>query len=157
MWGQMILACSLDSGRKLSESKKYRFSTIILSILVPSIINWHVRLSSREFRSKNCLSYPWVMWNNLNLIRKWSGLPEIINKFTYGVFRPKPVDTLTTLFTMNTQVIHRFTFGTHLLSTYEAWSLLKGPIMLFKVLCTLRSKKTYINGFVSLLGLNGTT
>ena len=57
------------------------------------------------------------------------------------MFRPKHVGTLTTIFTINAQVLHRFTFGTHLLSTIEIRNVLKGSIMLFKVLCALRVKE----------------
>ena len=49
--------------------------------------------------------------------------------------------TLITLFTIYNQVIRRFTFGKHLLGTYEVRIMLEGTIMLFKVLCALSVKE----------------
>jgi len=54
-----------------------------------------------------------VVCNNINLFREWSGLPDIINKFTYR-FVPEPVDRLSTLFTIDTQIIHAVTFRIYL-------------------------------------------
>ena len=82
-----------------------------------------------------------VMRNNINLIREWSGLPAIINKFTYGFFRPEYIVTPATRFTIDTKVIHLFRFGTYLLKTYEVGNMLKGTFTLFKILCALRIKQ----------------
>jgi len=124
-------------GRNLRESKNCRFSTIILRLFVPSMF-----ISVPEnFAVKTVFLISRVIWNNINLICELSRLPEIINKFTYVVFRPKHVVTLTTMFTINTQVIHHFTLGTHPPSTYEFRYMLNGPIVLFKVLCALRIKE----------------
>jgi hypothetical protein len=86
-------------------------------------------------------SYPRELCEITNLICEWSRMPKMINKFTYGVFLPKEVGTLTTLFTINTEVIHRFAFGTHRLSKYEVRIMIKGTIVLLKVLCALRIKE----------------
>ena len=76
-----------------------------------------------------------------------------MNKFTYGVL-PKHVCMLTALFTVDIHIIHRFTFGTLLLSTHKFRNMLKGPIVLLKVLCALRMKK---NLSANLLGFSGVT
>jgi uncharacterized membrane protein len=75
-----------------------------------------------------------------NLVCERSRLSKIIDKFAYGVL-PESVDTLSTLFTIDINIIHGFTFRTHLLSTYEVWYMLKRPITLFKVLCALLIKE----------------
>jgi len=54
-----------------------------------------------------------------NLVREWSGMHEVINKFPNGVL-PERMDTLTTLFKIDLQVAHGFTFRTHLLSTLSS-------------------------------------
>jgi len=51
------------TGRKLRESNKWRFSTILLRILVPSIMNWCVHLSSKNFHSINCAFYSRELWD----------------------------------------------------------------------------------------------
>ena len=153
----MILACFLDSGKKLRESKNQildnyteNFGTVHYQLGCPS------QFQKLPYQ-KMCVVSTRVVLYNIYLICEWSRLPEIYNKFSYGFFRPKHVGTLTTLFKVNTQVIHRFTLGTYLLNTYEVRNMFKGPIMLFTVLFALLSKKTYINRFVSLLGFNGAT
>jgi len=119
--------------------QKCSFSTIILRIFVPFIISWSVHLSSRNFRSRNCASYPQELCVMTYLIRELSRLPDVINFPT----KSSAQNTWVRLpyFTINTQVIHRFTFGTHLLSTYDVQNMFKGTIVLFKVLCALRIKE----------------
>jgi len=64
-------------------------------------------------------------------------LPEIFNKFAYGVL-PERMYTFTTLFPIDTHIIHGFTFRTYLLSTYEFRYMLKRTMNVFRVLCALR-------------------
>jgi len=61
-------------------------------------------------------------------------MPEIVNKFTYGVL-PEYMDMLLTLSAVGTEITHGFTFITLLLSTYEFRYVFKRPITLLKVLC----------------------
>jgi hypothetical protein len=49
-----------------------------------------------------------IMRNNKYLVREWSGLPEIINKFAYGVL-PKHVDTLAALYIIEIHIRNSFT------------------------------------------------
>jgi hypothetical protein len=49
-------------GRKFKESKKNKLSTSMLRILLPSIMSSAVHLSSRNWRSRNCASYPRELW-----------------------------------------------------------------------------------------------
>jgi hypothetical protein len=49
-----------------------------------------------------------IMRNNKYLIRKWSALPEIINKLAYAVL-PKHVVTLAALFTIDIHIRNSFT------------------------------------------------
>jgi hypothetical protein len=58
----------------------------------------------------------------------------------YGIL-PEHVGTLTSLFTINTKIIHGFTFWIYLLNAYEVWYVLKRTITLFKILCPLRFKE----------------
>ena len=44
------------------------------------------------------------------------GMPKIVYKFAYWAL-PKRVHMFSTLFTIDTQIIHDFTFRTHVLST----------------------------------------
>ena len=126
--GNTLLACEVkwfgialwSHRQNIKGIQKFSFSGTTLRILVPSIINWGVHLNSRNCRSSNCASYPRELCDKTNIVREWSGPPEIINKLTYVVFRQKHLGTLTTFFTISTQVIHRFALWTHLLSTYEA-------------------------------------
>ena len=48
------------------------------------------------------------------------------------------METLSTLLTIETQIIHVFTRRTHLLRTYDVRDVFKRPITLLKVLCALR-------------------
>ena len=73
----------------------------------------------RNFRSRYCASYPLELCDITNVVFEWPRLPEIINKFTYEVVRRTHVGTLSTLFKINTQIINRFTFITHLFMRYE--------------------------------------
>jgi len=45
-------------GKYLSESRKWRFSTTLLRILLPPSINCGAHLSWRNLRRRNCASYP---------------------------------------------------------------------------------------------------
>ena len=126
-------------GKKVNESKNFRWSTVILKILVPSITNSGFHFNSKNLRIKNCASYPRELCDMTNL-RDWSRQPEIINKFAYWVL-PKLVGTLTTLITINFHVVHGLTFRTHLLSTYEVRNMSERPVIPGKVLPTLRIKE----------------
>jgi len=109
----------------------------MLRILTLSIINVGYHLSSRNLR--NCASYTRELWNDINLVSEWSRQPKIIDKFAFGVL-PERVDTLSTLFAIDINIFHGFTFTTYLLNTYEIWTMLKRHITLFMVLCALRIK-----------------
>lgn len=74
------------------------------------------------------------MCYGINLVREWSGLPEIIYKFTYGFFCRKHVGMLSTLFTI-AHIIHRFTLRIQQLNTFEVVNMLKGHIVFLKVMC----------------------
>ena len=124
-------------GRKFNESKKCRWSTVILKILALSFTNSGFHLSSKNLRSKNCASYPRELCDITILVREWNGQLEIINKFTYWVL-PKHVGTLTTLFTIGIHIVHGLTFRAHLLNTYEVRNMSKRPVIPGKVLRTFR-------------------
>jgi len=77
------------------------------------------------------------------------------NKFAYGVL-PERMDTLPTLFTIDTEIIHGFTFRRVLLSTYDVRHMLKRPITLLKV-CAIRIEENVQNVSENLLGFSGAT
>jgi hypothetical protein len=88
------------------------------------------------------------------IVRKWSGQPEIVNKFTYGIL-PKHMGTLTTMFAIGIHIVHGNTLGTNLLSTYEFRYTFKDPSDFSRSCEHSVSKKTYIYLSDSLLGLKG--
>jgi len=106
-------------------------------------VHYQFRLPS-EFQKpsekKLCVVSTRVVWNYINLVSEWPRQSKIIDKFAYGVL-PERVDMLSTLFLIDINIIHGFTFRTHLLSTYEVRNMLKRPITLLKVLCALRIKE----------------
>ena len=87
------------------------FATIHYNLRVPS----QVKKASEK---RLCVISVIVVWNNIKFIREWSGLTGINNKFTNGVL-PEHMGTLSTLFTIDTHIIHGFTFRTYFLSIYE--------------------------------------
>jgi len=64
-----------------------------------------------------------------------------MNKFAHGVL-PERMDTFATItFKIDSQIIHGFTFRSHLLSAFGVRYMVKKPITLFKDLCALRIKE----------------
>ena len=110
-----------------------------------NFVNVHYQLRGpfqfkKSSKKKPCVVSARVVWNNIKLIREWSELQEINNKFTYGVL-PEHMDTLPTLVTIDTQIIHGFIFRAHLLCTYEIRYMLKRSITFLKELCGLPIEK----------------
>lgn len=125
---------------RLSEKRKWRLSSTLLRILLPSIINFDNYLSFRNFQSRNCASYPRVVWNNKPCPRMVCTAGD--NKFVYGVL-PEHMDFH--IVEIDTQIIHCSTFRTHFLSTYEIRNVLKRSITIFKVMCALRIEENVQN------------
>jgi len=125
------------------------FATVHYQLRSPSLFK-------KASTNKMCVVSTRVVWNNINITHEWSGQKEIVNKFTYGVL-PEPMDTLPTLFKIDTQIIHGFTLGTHLLNTYEVRYMFKRPITIFKVLCAFHIEENYKLLSDNLLGFSGAT
>ena len=106
-------------------------------ILIPSIINSGIHLSSRNILIGNYVLSKTVMWNTIYFIGKWSGQPEIFNKFTYG-FLPEHMDSHATFFAIDIYILNGFTLWKHLVSSYEVRYVLESSIRLLKILRALR-------------------
>jgi len=121
---------------KILHNRTKKFTTAHYQLRGPSQFR-------KPCKKKLCVVSTRFVWNNINLVREWWGPLEIMNTFTYSVL-PERMDTLPTLFTIGTQIIHGFTFRTHFLSFSRAY--------VHSV-----SRNTYKNLSDSMLGLSGVT
>ena len=131
----------------MSESKKCKFSTHMLRILVPSIINCVTRLSSRNIRSRNCASSPREVWE-ITYILPTNGLDSLWDPprtcgYAYLTVHNQH-SNYPQLHTLDT-FAERMRFGT---CSKERSHFSRSCVH-------SASKKTYINLSVSLLGFSG--
>ena len=111
---------------------------------------------SGTFCIKLCIVPTIILWNNIYLIREYSALQEVINKFSY-VFLPEHVDTCATC----ARSILMSSISSHF--EHICWehtlfgTTRKISVTLFRTLRALCIKKTYINLFESWPGLSGAT
>ena len=120
---------------KCNESKKWRFSTDILRILVTSIINSDPISVPKDYAAKTA-SYARELCEITYFIREWSGQPEIIN------LPPGSSHNMWVVLPHSSQLTNRlgFTFRTHFVGTYMVRKILKRHITLLNVLCALHTK-----------------